>query len=82
MGRASTSKNESNVVRITFIFKIILKSCIDSGYRFLEFIYLFKDVFIYFREREGGGPEGQGERESQTDSLLSVEPYIGLDPMT
>ena len=39
----------------------------------LHFIFL-KDLFIL--ESRGG------ERESQTDSLLSAEPYLGLDLMT
>ena len=30
----------------------------------------------------GGGAEGKRERESQADSVLSVEPNTGLDPMT
>ena len=51
--------------------------------------------FHLFRERErerererassapaGRGAEGEGERESQADSLLSMEPDIGLELMT
>lgn len=43
--------------------------------------YFVKDVFI--RERSHAGDErveGEGERECQVDSLLSPEPYMGLDP--
>ena len=55
----------------------------------ITFIYIyiifFKDFFLYSREKGGdraqvGGEEG--ERESQADSLLSVEPDSGLDPTT
>ena len=43
--------------------------------------------FIYFRERQrdswGEGPrDGESERDSQADSLLSMEPHAGLDLMT
>ena len=42
-----------------------------------------KDLFNFFeREREQVRGGSEGERESQADSLLSVEPNIGLDPMT
>ena len=30
----------------------------------------------------GGGEEGKGERESQADSPLNMEPFVGRDPMT
>jgi len=30
----------------------------------------------------GGGAEGEGEKESQADSPLSAEPYMGLDLRT
>ena len=44
-----------------------------------------KDLFIYLREREresmGGGAEGEGNRESQADFLLSMELHVGLDPI-
>jgi len=45
----------------------------------IKFIF-FKDLFIYFRERECE-QEGQmeRERESQGDSLLSAEPDTGLE---
>ena len=39
------------------------------------------DLFILERA-VGGGAEGQGERESQADSLLSMDPNVGLDHMT
>lgn len=48
----------------------------------------FKSLFIHLRvreseheraSREGGG---RGRRESQADSLLSTEPFMGLDPGT
>lgn len=45
---------------------------------------IFQDLFIYFRERGGkekGGKERE-ERESQAESTLSVEPDVGLHPMT
>jgi len=35
------------------------------------------------REHElGGGAEGEGDRESQADSTLSMEPDMGLDLTT
>ena len=36
---------------------------------------------MHVRER-GGGTEGEGEREFQADSTLSVELDLGLDPTT
>ena len=44
----------------------------------LEVFFFFK---IYLFERERIQEEGQRERESQADSLLSVEPDMGLSPM-
>ena len=43
-----------------------------------HFIYFFKDLFMYFR---GERQRGRG-KESPSDSLLSVEPSVGLDPTT
>ena len=46
---------------------------------------MFKDLFILEREREQKnlkGNDGQRERESQADSVLSTEPEAGLDLMT
>ena len=38
---------------------------------------------LCFRENTGlGKVRAEGMRESQADSLLSMEPYLGLDPMT
>ena len=31
---------------------------------------------------KGGGAEGEGERESQADFTLSIEPNVGLDLKT
>ena len=53
-----------------------------------RFMYVCMYVFIYLRERKriwikaGGGAEGKGERESQANSTLSMEPNTRLDPMT
>ena len=47
--------------------------------------YFFLRFIIYFREGEralAGGAEGEGERESQADSALSVGPDVGLDLTT
>ena len=48
-------------------------------------LYFLKD-FIHLRKKERkqarGGTEGQGERESQADSLRSLEPDPGLNPRT
>jgi len=43
-------------------------------------LFLFFLRFIYFFG--GGGVEGEGERESGADSMLSVEPNVGLDLTT
>ena len=44
------------------------------------FIYFFLDIlFIYLRDRESTN-WGEGEGDGQTDSLLSTEPDVGLDP--
>lgn len=41
----------------------------------LKFIHVSKKGFISLRKRERGGEvEGEGERKSQADSLLSAEP--------
>lgn len=56
--------------------------------RFWDYVF-FKIVFIYLREGQrhresmsGGGGGGGGEREGETDSLLSREPKVGIDPGT
>lgn len=48
-----------------------------------EFETFFKDLFVYFREREkenasGGVAEGVGEIDCQADSMLRAEPNSGL----
>ena len=44
-----------------------------------EYIFFFfKDFFYFTWERE----HKQGEGEEQADSMLSVEPDVGLDPIT
>lgn len=53
----------------------------------VDFFFFLKDLFIYFRdtvhaEGRGRGAEGDGERGSQADSTLSVEPKVGLNPKT
>ena len=48
-------------------------------------ILIFLNIlYIYLGERVGeeAGAEGEGERESQADSLLSTEPDKRLNPMT
>lgn len=61
-----------------------------GGWRFSE---VQIDRSIYLSEREhvhvlthtsmgGGRSKGRGERETQADSLLSVEPNVGLDLVT
>ena len=40
---------------------------------------MLKDSFIYLRWGEKQRKEGEGERESQADSLLSKEPNVGLN---
>ena len=49
------------------------------------FVCLVKGLFIHLREKEGesiGGRGREGERESQTDSPLRVEPDVRLDLTT
>ena len=46
-----------------------------------KFIYLFWRETVHVQECEGG-IEGEGERESQADSPLGVDPDRGLDPTT
>lgn len=57
-------------------------------YNFLFSVLYFKDIFIYFSEREWVGMrrgegfvvvEGQRERESQADSMLCAQPDMGLN---
>ena len=49
-------------------------------------IFFFKDLFSYLFEREKAcmnkQREGQSERESQADSVLSAELTTGLGPRT
>jgi len=51
----------------------------------LFILFFFLDLFIFW-ERESAWEwvweGGEGERESQTDALLSMEPNVGLDLMT
>ena len=64
---------------MTFFIRILIYGVIKVFYLF------FKDLFVYFRERESMVGRGRGrgrEKESQKDSLLSVEPNMGLDPTT
>ena len=45
-----------------------------------SFFLFFKILFIYFRGKKEGQLER--ERESQADLVLSMEPHMGLDPIT
>ena len=47
------------------------------------FCFVLKFLFIYSRETESAyeGRKGKGEKESQADSILSMEPHVGLDLM-
>ena len=59
------------------------QSYVTPSYVWLPF--LFKIIFIYLRESEhkrGVGGEQQAEGEKETDSLLSREPDVGLNPRT
>uniref|UniRef100_A0A7N5K9F0 Forkhead box R1 n=1 Tax=Ailuropoda melanoleuca TaxID=9646 RepID=A0A7N5K9F0_AILME len=47
---------------------------------YLSFCFFLKILFIYLREREGA--QAGGAAEGETDSLLSREPDVGLDPRT
>lgn len=45
------------------------------------FLFKFKDLFYsFFRESKRAGEGSEGERESQEDCMLSLEPFMGLDP--
>ena len=50
------------------------------------FTFFFKDLFIYLTERESSSVVGKGQRESgrqtQADSVLSMEPDVGLSLIT
>ena len=45
-------------------------------------IYIY--MFLYFEKERmsGGGAEREGEREPQAVSIFSMEPDVGLEPMT
>lgn len=46
-------------------------------------LLMFKDVFVYFREKGSTGGRGrEKKRESQEDSLLSAEPHAGFNVTT
>ena len=51
-------------------------------FSFSFFFYLRECVHEWGGAESGGRAEGKGGRESQADSLLSMEPNVGLDPMT
>ena len=48
----------------------------------LRIMSFFKDLFEIEREEEWGEGQREGERESQADCTLSVEPNAELDLMT
>ena len=48
----------------------------------MQLIFLKKDLFILEREGEQGEGQRVRERESQADSLLSMEPKAGLHLIT
>ena len=48
----------------------------------MSIIIFFKYLFARERECEWDRGEGEGGGESQADSLLSVEPDVGLRPGT
>lgn len=66
--------------------------CLKAVSLYLRVVCLFVclDFFIYFNRREskrdqeqtGGWAEGGGKGDSQADSLLRAEPYVGLELMT
>ena len=61
--------------------RAFLSGLLDS---ILISILFFKILFIYLREREPtsqvmGRAEEEGERESQADFMLNMEPSAGLD---
>lgn len=59
-------------------YSLILNSCWDAEWE--VFIFVFRILPIYLRERKraGGAADGQGE----TDALLSKEPEVRLKPRT
>lgn len=72
----------------TFFYVSVAIKCL----RYVDLLYVlfefssFKSFKIYLKQREkegaGGEVEGEGERESQVDSMLSAEPGVGLDLTT
>ena len=47
------------------------------------YFFIFKDlIFFYLSERERRVSGREGERESEVDSTLHVEPDVGLDLTT
>ena len=70
-----------------FIFLIVSFNVQDQFvYFILFFIFLFLNVYLFIlRDGESLGEKGErqmGDTESQADSLLSVEPDLGLDLMS
>ena len=53
---------------------------------FLQFCSFLKRIFIYLfireKERAGEWSEEKGERESQAGSPLTMEPDVGLNPIS
>lgn len=41
-----------------------------------------RSVHLFLERAQAEGVEGRGERETQADSVLSVEPDVGLNPTT
>lgn len=41
-----------------------------------------RSVHLFLERAQAEGVEGRGERETQADSVLSVEPDVGLNPKT
>ena len=48
---------------------------------YLFSLRIFKDLFILERQVQAGGGVDRGGRETQTDSLLIMEPDLGLNLM-
>jgi len=64
----------------------VYKGKVISGRTCFIFLLIFKDfIYLFEREREHmsrGEEQRERGRESPTDSVLSTEPYEGLDTMT
>lgn len=58
--------------------KIAIELALSSAF-YISFLF---PKILFILEKDGEHEQGEGERESQADSLLSTEPNVGPDPRT